>query len=249
MRIALGAAAALGAGLGCTSVSFGQVIEANWPTSELSVDLGPSSQVWAGWTLFGAGYGGGNNASGGSGYISHAYDFANNLTDIAVRLDELRNSAQPFTNTPYIRNHGQVVFTPTVNTPYALSGAIPITLTGGTGSTTAASGSLILEVLSGPTVATYGNAFSRVFPGTVTGNLFDSSTPLTGLPTGTLNGGTTYKLSWDFLLTSVMNGDSFLSADVSAGPSPYFAISFVPSPGPAALGVLLGLYSGRRRRV
>lgn len=167
----------------------------------------------------------------------------------AVRLDELRNSAQPFTNTPSIRNHGQVVFTPTVNTPYAISGFIPMTLTGGTGSTTAASGSLVLEVLSGPSVTSYGNAFSRVFPGTVSGSLFDSSTPLSGLQAGTLNGGTTYKLSWDFLVTSVVNGDSFLSADVSAGPSPYFAISFVPSPGPAALAVVLGLSFSRRRRV
>lgn len=124
-----------------------------------------------------------------------------------------------------------------------------MTLTGGTGSTTAASGSLVLEVHSGPSVTTYGNAFSRVFPGTVSGSLCDSSTPLSGLQAGILNGGTTYKLSGDILVTSVMNGDSFLSAGVSAGPSPYLAISVVPSPGPAALAVVLGLSSSRRRRV
>lgn len=224
------------------------VVEQNYPSSSLTVELAPSSPVWTGWTLFGTGYGGGNNWSGGSGNIGHAYTGFGELTDIIVTLPELRNSYQGFTNTPSVRNFGQVLFTPSVNTPYAISGVIPLTFTGTNASSTLARAVLVLEEVSGPAIATYGNVMARAGGGTVVNNLFDNTTLIAGSGAGTLTGGVTYRLSWDFLVASELNGDTTFSADVSANATSFFAISFVPSPGTAGLVALGGLLAARRRR-
>ena len=232
-----------------------QVAEFNWPTSTLNVDLGaPGNTTWGGWSLGGSGYGAGSNNQGASGYISHGYDFASNLTNIRVDVYELRNSGGGFifTNSPYAGNSGQVLFTPQAGMGYTLSGIVAMALNGASTSDTTAVGSLGLEVFGGPSLATYGGSVFRSGAGGfgASGTIFDAGSPTSGSSTGFLSSGTTYRLYWDFSVSSNMNNDLTLSGDVStpAGGS-YFDIAFaVPSPG--AVGVLAfgGLAAARRRR-
>lgn len=238
-----------------TGVAHAQVAEQNYPSSALSVDLGgPGGTVWSGWTLFGMGYGGGMNNQGGSGYIAHAYDFASNLQFIHVNVDELRNTGGPFiaTNSPYARNAGQVLFTPSVNMAYTISGAVWMQLDGASTSNTTATGSLGLEVVAGPSLATYSGGVFRSGAGGfgAAGAIFNSAVPSSGSSTGFLNAGTTYRMYWSMVVSSNMNNDATLSADVATPPGgSYFEIAFaVPSPS-AALTLGAGaLMMGRRRR-
>lgn len=232
-----------------------QVAEQNYPSSVLSVDLGgPGGTVWSGWTLFGMGYGGGMNNQGGSGYIAHSYDFAMNLQFIHVNVDELRNTGGAFiaTNSPYARNVGQVLFTPSVNMAYTISGAVWMQLNGASTSNTTATGSLALEVVAGPSLATYTGGVFRSGAGGfgAAGAIFNSAVPNSGSSTGFLNAGTTYRMYWDFAVSSNMNNDATLAADVSTPPGgSYFEIAFaVPSPSAVFVLGAGALVVGRRRR-
>ncbi|MBL8990535.1 MAG: hypothetical protein JNJ48_03035 [Phycisphaerae bacterium] len=238
-----------------TTVARAQVAEQNWPASYLNVDLGgPGGTTWAGWTLFGMGYGAGSNNQGASGYIAHNYDFASNLASITVTIDELRNTGGPFiaTNSPYARTTGQVLFTPLVGMAYTLSGSVWMQLDGASTSNTLATGAVSLEVLSGPSLATYSGGVFRSGAGGfgAAGSIFNSATPNSGASTGFLNAGTTYRLSWDFIISSNMNNDASLSGNVSTPQYGSFVqISFVvPAPGAGALAALAGLAACRRQR-
>ncbi|MCW5766606.1 MAG: hypothetical protein KIT68_11600 [Phycisphaeraceae bacterium] len=251
-RILIGAAA-LAASI--TVAAHGQVAEQNWPSSYLNVDLGgPGGTTWSGWTLFGSGYGAGSNNQGASGYIAHNYDFASNLTSIVVTIDELRNTGGPFiaTNSPYARTTGQVLFTPLVGMAYTISGAVWMQLDGASISNTLTTGAVGLEVLSGPSLATYSGGVFRSGAGGfgAAGSIFNSATPTSGASTGFLNAGTTYRLSWDFIISSTMNNDATLSGNVSTPQyGSFLQISFaVPAPGAAATAALAGLAVLRRRR-
>ncbi|MDP1662243.1 MAG: hypothetical protein Q8L55_10045 [Phycisphaerales bacterium] len=237
------------------TVVHGQVAEQNWPASTLNVDVGaPNNTGWGGWSLGGLGYGWGANNQGASGYISHGYDFASNLTAIHVDLNELRNTGGPFiaTNSPYIRTTGQVLFTPLTSMAYTITGVVAVSLTGASTSNTTATGGLVLEVVSGPTLATYTGGVFRSGAGGfgAAGNIFDAGLPASGSSTGFLSSGTTYRLSWDFIMSSNMNNDSTLSADVSTAPGgSFFEIAFaIPTPGAAALLGLGTLAAAGRRR-
>ncbi len=232
-----------------------QVAESNYPTSVLNVDNGGlGNTFWSGWSLFGSGYGSGFTNQGASGYISHAYDFASNLTAIHVDVNELRNTGGPFiaTNSPYAGITGQVVFTPLVSMAYTVSGSISMNLAGASTSGTYTSGSVVLEQISGPTLATYNASVYRSGIGGVgaSGTIFDASTPATGSSTGFLAAGTSYRMLWDLRVFSNMNNDATLSADVATPPGgSFFEIGFaVPTPGAAALLGVGGLLASRRRR-
>lgn len=236
-------------------VSHAQVAEQIWPASSVNVDLGAAGNtLWSGWSLGGMAYGTGNNNQGGSGYVAHGYDFASNLVSITVRLDELRNTGGPFiaTNTPFARVHGEVLFTPLVGMSYTLSGQVFMQLDGASTSNTTASGGVTLEVLSGPSLATYTGGVFRSGAGGfgAAGQIFNSSAPNSGSALGFLSAGTTYRLAWDFWISSNMNNDGTLAGDVG-GPlhSNYLGIMFVV-PGPGAGAALLGgaVIAARRRR-
>lgn len=225
-----------------------QVIEQNYPSSFLCVDLGATNNpFWTGWSLGGIAYGAGMNNQGASGYISHGYSFfPTTLTNIRVDAHELRNTGGPFfaTNSPYAGIRGEVLFTPQANTNYTLSGAISMYLAGASTSNTLATGSLTLEVLSGPSLATYSAGVFRSGNGgfAAAGNIFDSATPTTGSSTGLLTANTTYRLAWNFAVSSNMNNDSTLSADVATAPGgSFFDIAFTPIPTPTTAATLLTL--------
>lgn len=232
-----------------------QVVESNFPSSYLNVDNGaPGNTFWSGWTLGGTGYGSGFNNQGASGTIAHGYDFASNLTAIRVNVNELRNTGGPFiaTNSPYAGITGQVIFTPQVSLAYTISGSVFMNLAGASTSNSFTSGAVTLEVVSGPTLATYtGSVFRSGIGGFgASGTIFDASSPATGSSTGFLASGTTYRLSWDLHVSSAMNNDATLSADVATPPGgSFFEIGFaVPTPGAAALIGMSGLLAARRRR-
>lgn len=232
-----------------------QIVESNYPTSILNVDNGgPGNTFWSGWSLFGSGYGSGFANQGASGYISHGYDFASNLTAIHVDINELRNTGGPFiaTNSPYAGVSGQVVFTPMVSMAYTISGSVLMNLAGASTSNSTSTGSVIFEQVGGPTLASYSGGVYRSGMGGfgASGTIFDASTPMTGSSTGFLAAGTSYRMLWDLRTFSSMNNDATLSADVATPPGgSFFEISFaVPAPGTAALLGLGGLFASRRRR-
>jgi hypothetical protein len=248
-------AAGTSGGLGART-ALAQVVDQNYPSSYLQCDLGaPNNPVWVGWGLGGFGYGGGNNNQGVSGNSGHQYDGLGNLTAVVVNLAELRNTGGPFigTNSPYARNTGRMDFTPGVNLNYALSGVVHMTLAGASTSNTTAAGSLVLEQIGGPTLATYSGGVFRSGAGGfgAQGFIFDAAAPATGSQTGGLTAGLNYRLSWDFHVSSNMNADQSLSADVTGAAIPsFFQITFSQVPAPGAAGVLgvAGLLATRRRR-
>lgn len=232
-----------------------QVFESSYPVSILNVDNGaPGNTLWNGWSAFGMGFGSGFNNQGASGYISHAYDFASNLTAIHVDVNELRNTGGPFiaTNSPYAGIQGQVVFTPLVNMNYTIGGSVLMNLAGASTSSSTSTGSVVFEQIAGPTLATYTSTVYRSGVGGLgaSGAIFDASAPTTGSSTGLLAAGNSYRMLWDLRTYSSMNNDATLSADVATPPGgSFFEISFaVPAPGATALLALGGLVATRRRR-
>ena len=143
----------------------------------------------------------------------------------------------------------RIQFTPTVNTPYTIGGSISMVLSGNAASSHSASGSLSLEELNGPTIASFGSSMFRNTNTSIIGSIYDSAAPLSGSATGMLQAGVTYRLNWDFACSGLINLDQGMFADVFALDGPqFFSISFVPAPGTAALLGLGGLMTTRRRR-
>lgn len=239
-------------------IASAQVIESGYPASVLYVDNGAlGNAFWTGWAPGGTGYGSGFNNQGASGYISHAFDFASNLTAIRVDVNELRNTGGPFiaTNSPYAGIRGQVVFTPQVSMAYTISGSVYMNLAGASTSNSTTTGSVIFEQISGPpspALATYtGGVFRSGLGGFgAAGTIFDAATPASGSSTGFLAAGATYRMQWDLRVLSAMNNDATLSADVGTPPGgSFFQIGFaVPSPSGAALLAMGGLMAAPRRR-
>jgi len=166
-------------------------------------------------------------------------------------VNELRNQYSQFHpyNDPSVRISGGVQFTPSVNTPYLIGGAIDMVLSGSASSSSSASGLVWLEQLSGPTLASFGSSFARNTNSSIVGNIYDSASPLSGSATGMLSAGTTYKLNWDFSVSSLINLDTGLYANTySLSTPPNLSISFVPTPGSAMILGIAGLSAIRRRR-
>ena len=228
-----------------------QIAEAGFTTSMMNVAPNHvNNSVWQGWSFGNQNYGIGTNLNGGSGSWTHTYS-AGLLTNITVNINELRNEYSPFHNfnDPGIRIYGGVQFTPAVNTPYAIGGSIDMVLSGSAASSSSASGSVVLQQLSGPTLASFGSSFARNSNVSIVNNVFDSAAPLSGSNTGMLLAGVTYRLIWDFSANSLINGDTCLYANVFnlSGPQ-FFSISFLPTPGSAAILGLGTLLAARRRR-
>lgn len=229
-----------------------QITEQGPYTSLLTTQTGNGGPSWQSWMLLSQNYGGGNNPNGVSGRIIHTYT-GGNLEEIRVNINELRNSGAPFVTQPtaFARVYGQVVFTPLVNMPYEILGSVTMYLQGTSASNASASGLVTFEVVSGPVLATFGSSLFRSgnggFP--AYGDTYNAGAPLSGSATGLLTAGTTYRLSWDFSVSSNINGDTTLDSNVATGPGgSYFAINFAPAPGAAALLGLGGLMAARRRR-
>lgn len=232
-----------------------QIAEAPFTTSILTAyvlhfgqSLNQAQQAWGTGPLFNFGLG--DNGNGVSGNVTHAYS-GGLLTNITINVNELRNQQNPFQNynDPYARLYGVVQFTPAVNTPYTIGGAISMVLSGSAASNSSASGSVWLEQVGGPTLATFGSSFYRGSNVSIIGSIYDSAAPLSGSPSGTLLAGVTYRLGWDLSAASQINGDSSLYVNTFALDGPqYLSITFAPSPGAAALLGLGGLAVTRRRR-
>lgn len=229
----------------------GQIAEAGFPTSIMNVAPAyVNNSVWQGWSLGNQGYGIGTNLNGGSGNWTHTY-VGGNLTDITVNVNELRTQYSQFHpyNDPSVRIWGGVQFTPAVNTQYAIGGAISMVLSGSAASSSSTSGLVWLEQLSGPTLASFGSSFARNTSMSITGSIYDSASPLFGSATGMLSAGVTYRLNWDFMVSSLINLDTGLYANTFALSGPQsVSISFVPAPGAGALLGLGMLAASRRRR-
>jgi hypothetical protein len=235
-----------------TAAGSAQVTEQGPFTSLLTTVTGNNGPTWQSWTLLSQNYGGGNNPNGVSGRIIHTYSGAN-LAEIRVNINELRNSGAPFVTQPtaFGRVYGQVIFTPLVNMPYTILGSVSMSLQGASTSSSSASGLVSLDVQSGPNIASFGSSLFRSGHGGfgAFGDIYNASTPLTGSAAGNLLAGTTYVLSWDFSVSSTINGDTTLDSNVStlAGGS-FFAINFTPSPGAAGLVGMAAVAAARRRR-
>ncbi|MGH7133549.1 MAG: hypothetical protein ACREJO_16585 [Phycisphaerales bacterium] len=234
-------------------VASGQVIEQGPFNSLLTTQTGNGGPSWQSWTLLSQNYGGGNNPNGVSGRIIHTYT-GGTLEEIRVNINELRNSGAPFVTQPtaFGRVYGQTLFTPQVNTPYTILGSVSMYLGGTSTSSASASGIVTLEVVSGPTIASFGSSIYRSghggFP--VLGDIYNANAPLSGSATGMLLAGITYQLTWDFNVSSNINGDTTLDSNVATGPGgSFFAINFAPTPGAATLLGLGGLVACRRRRI
>lgn len=233
---------------GAAGSALGQVNEAPFPTSSLTT-LNPST-MWQGWGMGGFGYGGGSNLNGSSGQVGHISNFLGQTELLYIGIAELRNSYSPFHSTdPHQRHYGQVEFTAPSVVPYTISGSVTLVMTGSNASSSSAVGQAMLEVVGGPTLATYGGSMNRSSSVSVINSVFDASAPLSGSSSGLLWPGFTYRFRWDYLVTSQVNGDTTLNTDIYGllGPS-YMQISFVPAPGAAALLGLGGLLATRRRR-
>ena len=160
----------------------GQVSEAVFPTSILNGAIGNYAgviQTWIPFTPYPGtfNYGMGNNANGVSGTVTHVYS-GGQLSSITVNVAELR-----------------VQFTAAVNTPYVIGGSVSMVLSGSAASSNSASGSVWLEEVGGPTVASFGSSMFRNTNTSVIGSIYDSAAPLSGSATGTLQAGVTYRLN------------------------------------------------------
>lgn len=233
------------AGAACTAM--GQVNEAPFPASILTTSN--ASTLWQGWGMGGFGYGGGSNLNGSSGQVGHINNFFGQTELLYIGIAELRNSYSPFHSAdPNQRHYGQVEFTAPAATPYTISGQVAMLMVGSNASLSSASGLATLEVVGGPTLATYGSSMLRLGAGPVTGTLFDANTPLTGSSSGLLLPGFTYRFSWDYLVTSQVNADTTLNSDVNPQFTSFMQISFIPTPGAGVVLGLGGLLASRRRR-
>lgn len=235
-----------------TLSAHAQINEAPFPTSILNSQHGTSGnfvqQTWNTGPLFN--FGMGSNANGVSGRVTHTYQ-SGLLTNITLFLNELRNSNDQFVtiNNPWARSWGVIQFTPAVNTPYQLGGVVDMVMTGNASSVSTAVGSLSLAQVGGPTLASYGASAIRNTNSSQIDAIYDSATPLSGSSTGLLLAGMTYRLNWDFRVDSTINGDPSLSANVTSFREPAnFSITFLPTPGAAALLGLGGVIATRRRR-
>lgn len=237
--------------LGSAVAARAQVTESGFPTSSLTVaPAHVGGSVWQGWSLVNQSYGIGTNLNGGSGNWTHTYS-GGSLTNITVNINELRNEYSQFHNfnDPSVRIYGSVRFTPAANTPYLIGGSVDMVLSGSAASSSSAVGSLWLEQVSGPTVASFGSSFSRAGNVSIVGNIYDSAAPISGSNAGMLSGGVAYQLNWDFSVSSLINGDTGLYSNVFSLSGPQnFSISFLPAPGAAALLGMGGLAAARRRR-
>ncbi len=236
----------------CAGAAQAQISEQGPFNSFLTTAAGNGAASWNSWSFGTQFYGAGNNPNGVSGRIIHTYT-GGNLAEIRVDVNELRNSGAPFVTQPtaFGRLFGQVRFTPLVNMPYEILGSVTMFLQGTSASNASASGLVSFGVVSGPTLATFGSSIFRSgnggFP--AFGDIYNANAPLSGSATGMLTAGTLYQLSWDFNVSSNINGDTTLSSNVATGiGGSFFAINFIPSPGAAALLGLGGLVAARRRR-
>lgn len=238
----------VGAAISLGAAAQAQVNESAFPASILTTS-NPST-LWQGWGMGGFAYGGGSNLNGSSGYVSHVSNFLGQTEVLHIGIAELRNSFSPFHSTdPDQRHYGQVEFTAPAVVPYTISGQVAMQMIGSGASYSSAVGQATLEVVGGPTLAIYGGSMLRLGAGVVNGNLFDANAPLLGSSTGLLVPGFTYRFSWDYTVTSQVNGDTTLNSDVSPQFSSYMQISFVPAPGAACVLGVGGLLAARRRRV
>lgn len=236
-------------------VTHAQITEAPFPTSILTAHLlhmGPSlnqyQQTWGVFPQFNFGMGDAGN--GVAGNVLHAYS-GGLLTNITINVNELRNTpSAPYNyNDPFARIYGQVLLTPVVNTAYTVGGSIDMVLSGSAASSSSTSGSVWLEQVGGPVLASFGNSMFRNTNVSTVGSIYDSAAPLSGSGTGTLLAGVTYRFGWDVSLGSLYNGDSSLYANIFAlNGQQSISISFAPTPGSGAALALGGLAVARRRR-
>lgn len=231
-----------------------QITEAGFPTSILTAHLlhfGPSlnqyQQTWGVMPQFNFGMGDAGN--GVAGNVLHGYT-GGLLTNITINVNELRNTPPAHNyNDPFARIYGQVLLTPVVNTAYVIGGSVDVVLSGFATSSSSASGSVWLEQVSGPVLATFGGSQFRNTTVSSVGSIYDSAAPLSGSATGTLLAGVQYRFGWDVSMGSLYNGDSSLYANVfTLSGLQTISISFAPTPGAGALLALGGLAAGSRRR-
>ncbi|MDP1663307.1 MAG: hypothetical protein Q8L55_15450 [Phycisphaerales bacterium] len=231
-----------------------QIAEAGFPTSILTAHLlhfGPSlnqyQQTWGVMPQFNFGMGDAGN--GVAGNVLHGYT-GGLLTNITINVNELRNTPPAHNyNDPFGRIYGHVLLTPVVNTAYTIGGSVDMVLSGFATSSSSTSGSVWLEQVSGPVLATFGGSLSRNTTISTVGSIYDSAAPLSGSATGTLLAGVTYRFGWDVSVGSLYNGDSSLYANVyTVSGQQSISISFAPTPGAGAVLALGGLAAGRRRR-
>lgn len=230
-----------------------QITEFGFTTSSMNVAPAyMNNSVWQSWSLGNQNYGMGTNLNGGSGNWTHTYS-GGLLTNITVNILEMRNEFSQFHpfNDPSVHIYGGVQFTPAVNTPYLIGGSIDMVLSGSAASSSSTSGLVYLEQLSGPTLVSFGSSFARINANVSTvGNIYDSAAPNFGSNTGMLSAGVTYRLNWDFWVSSLINLDTGLYSNVFALSGPQnFSISFLPTPGATTLLGLGGLVAARRRRL
>lgn len=236
------------------AVTHAQITEAPFPTSILTAHLlhmGPSlnqyQQTWGAFPQFNFGMGDAGN--GLAGNVLHGYT-GGLLTNITINVNEFRNTPPAHNyNDPFARIYGQVLLTPAVNTAYTVGGSIDMVLSGSAASSSSTSGSVWLEQVGGPVLASYGGSMFRNANVSTVGSIYDSAAPLSGSGTGTLQAGVTYRFNWDISVGSLYNGDSSLYANVFAlNGQQSISISFAPTPGAAAALALGGLAAGSRRR-